>query len=213
LGLAEEIDQHRIFNKDTVKGIAISAEFLTKMFEIDREYKSRSTFKVGNYPDRLLNHLTRTDILTSMILFITCNASGVIRETSIHRIHKERVEPLISMTYQEFMISIHKFEQHNLLQIISDPILGKVSIKLNHFFQPVKEGDIHPKLHRYIVLHPMVLSNAFTGLSIDAWKLYFKYIWQASYRSIVRNFPFSKNIDKDTPLIFSGLKECLHKIQ
>ncbi|MFC0273763.1 hypothetical protein ACFFIX_20460 [Metabacillus herbersteinensis] len=197
--------------------VALSAEFLRALYNIELKYNSDITFPIveeGATRSRSLHHLTTCDIVTTIVLHVACNSIGQIRETNPHNLYTERLCKLFHdpITYQEFKISLKKLELNSLIEVVKNKYTKRYTIQLNHFFNKEKE-----RVERYVIAHPVVFSKGFTNLSISHIKLYFSLIWQQGNN---KEFKFSRVLDasdrieaKCSDVIMSDLKSMLHKQQ
>ncbi|QAS54799.1 hypothetical protein [Halobacillus litoralis] len=198
--------------------IAMSADFLKQLFNIEKRYEEGITYPIvndGSVRTRKLHHITMADIMTAIILNISCNTVGEIRETNPHNLYSERMEKLYQnpVTYQEFKNTLKKFELNELILVKKDKYTKRYTIRLNHFVD-----DESGKVGRYIMLPHFVFSHFFTDqLSVSHMKLYLALAWQQGNK---KKFMFTRVLDpndktpnKKDDIITSALKQLLHKQQ
>lgn len=200
------------FSKENVHRVLVSAAFMDQLFQNDQFYKNSPTFQHGSSSVKLY-HVTRSDILTAISLFISCNTVGEINEITYNRLFEQRIKPLYNkfLSYQEFVLSIHKFSELKLLKISQNPITKRYNLKINHFLQEGSDSSA-PVPERYISLHPFIFEERFLRQSIDYWKMYLRYIVQCNMTSSPRYYYF--NQDKEnyiSHLQSSDLRTFLNK--
>ncbi|PGT82210.1 hypothetical protein [Bacillus sp. AFS040349] len=196
--------------------VAFSSEFLRQLFNIELHYSLGETFSIveeGTIRTRKLHHLMTSDFITSIVLHVSCNTMGEIRETNPHNLYNERLCKLFQapITYQEFKHSLKKLELNNLIQVSKDPYTKRYHYKLNFF---VNENT--GKAERYVVAHPVIFTEAFTNLPVTHIKMYFALIWQQGNKSeflFTRVMDSKDQLENKSDIIFMDLKTLLHKQQ
>lgn len=204
------------FDVAKISGIVVSTDFLDALFDIEKKYhldKSYSLHKDEAHP-RKLHHVLKSDIITALALHLACNTAGVIREVTLHRLYQERVSKIFSMSFQEFLYSMKKFELNELIRKTENPYTNRITICINHFLNMEKTTE-KPIPHRYVTVHPdVILSKEFQKLSISHWKVYFGLIWRAgSKRYYNHRVLFDKVVEEGKSLHHGGLKQFLLKQQ
>ncbi|MCM3619721.1 hypothetical protein M3936_19305 [Sutcliffiella horikoshii] len=210
----DSISQYFSFEKSFVKGIIVPVEFIYQLMSVEKQYKLKETFtSTLSSRERRLHHVTKSDIMTALSLFVSCNASGVISEVTPHRLYKERVAHLFPLSFQEFYTSLEKFKHLSLINVDRNEYTKRISIAINYFINKEKslEGK-KPILHRYVVVHPIVFNQTFIKLPASAWKLYLVQLSRShkSYRTY--NFAEEKDV-AEKPIYQSSLKTLLLKQQ
>lgn len=195
-------------------GVAVSASFLINLFNLEKDYNDGQTFTIvknGKIRERYLSKVTRTDIITTIFLYATCNTNGCISDTTIHNLYKSRIHLFaVPISYSEFKHSLKKFEVQGLIDVRENMYTGRSTIQLNHFKQE------NGKLERYVILHPIVFTETFLTQSIDYWKLYLIALLQIQKSKqglgFFRKFDNKLSLDQEhTDFYKSGLKQLLHK--
>ncbi|NLP52188.1 hypothetical protein [Bacillus sp. RO1] len=214
LQIPDSISQYFSFEKTSVKGIIVPVEFIYELFSVEKQYNLKETFISSlSSRERRLHHVTKSDIMTALSLFVTCNASGVISEVTPHRLYKERVAHLFPLSFQEFYTSLEKFQHLSLIRVEKNEYTKRISIAINHFINKEKspEGK-KPILHRYVVVHPIVFNQKFIKMPVGSWKLYLLQLCR-SYKSY-RSYNFADvNVFTEKPVYHFSLKSLLLKQQ
>jgi hypothetical protein len=208
----DNLSEKEHFSKKNISKVLISVRFLDVLFEKDIDFRESPVFHYGRSSVKLY-HVTRSDILTTLALFISCNTVGEIKEITFNRLYEKRVKPLFGtyFSYQEFILSIHKFQELQLVELSHNSITKKTNIKINYFLQEGSNSSL-PRPERYVTLHPFVFEEEFLRQSIDIWKIYLRYVVQCNNNPSPRYYYF--NQPKENFISFlqsSDLLSFLHK--
>ncbi|MFE7064196.1 hypothetical protein ACFVAD_18865 [Sutcliffiella sp. NPDC057660] len=208
------ISKELSFNKDSVNGIIMSVDFLYEMFNVEKQFNKREKFLASLISrDRLLHHITKADILTALSLFISCNASGVLSEITVHRLYTERVKKLFPLSFQEFYTSLEKFDKLTLISKKKNEYTNRVTITINHYINKEKSEDgKRPVLNRFIVIHPFVFGDGFLSMSVSSWKLYLLQLCRSTKQYRSYNF-FETKLEQEQPVYKTDLQTLLLKKQ
>ncbi|KJD42955.1 hypothetical protein [Paenibacillus terrae] len=190
--------------------VKITSLFLTHLFDINMNFKSRMkfSFRAGGTL-RLKDHVTQADLQLLFILFRCCNAYGYLElsnRKAIYRQLEREFEAPISES--QFYASLEKFIHHDL--IVSEvSVDGPNRHKLNYFM-----NEKTSKIGHYVLFHPFVFTRSFHQLTLAEKKLIISAYAQASgnpNKVISRNLKQLNGNFKHAQ--FAGLLEFLHKSQ
>jgi hypothetical protein len=208
----DNLTENEHFFKENISKVLISVPFLDALFKKDIDFRKSPLFHYGRSSVKLY-HVTRSDILATIALFISCNTVGEIKEITINRLYEKRVKPLFGtyFSYQEFILSIHKFQELQLVELSSNSITKKTNIKINYFLQEGSNSSF-PRPERYVTLHPFIFEEEFLRQSIDIWKIYLRYIVQCNNNPNPRYYYFNQSKENFISFLQSSdLLSFLHK--
>jgi hypothetical protein len=151
------------------KPVICSVRFLQALLAIEESFEDRKIFhKRSDGQIRLMHHVTRADLQLFMTLQVGFNLEGKSEFVNRHMIYQQLVglyeDPIcVDQFYQSFA----KFVHVGLIHAEEEPISGDYIYTLVNYLEPDTQ-----KIGRFVLLHPLVFTAAFTSLPIAAQRLY-----------------------------------------
>ncbi|MDQ0896242.1 MULTISPECIES: hypothetical protein [unclassified Paenibacillus] len=151
--------------------IRLSVTFMQALFDIELQYDSGLTYRVGGEKTREyhLHHLTQSDLQLGIILQKCCNTAGRFHDlTALSNVYDKITEYFEEpVCLSQFYASFAKFRTLGLLRVEHDEGINTYSMELNHYRN--EETD---RIGNHMKAHPFIFSKAFTSLSLREQKLF-----------------------------------------
>lgn len=151
--------------------IRLSVTFMQALFDIELQYDSGLTYRVGgeNTREYHLHHLTQSDLQLAIILQKCCNTAGRFHDlTALSNVYDKITEYFEApVCLSQFYASLAKFRTLGLIHVEHDQGINTYSMELNHYRN--EETD---RIGNHMKAHPFIFSKTFTGLSLREQKLF-----------------------------------------
>jgi hypothetical protein len=163
--------------KDITKPVVVSTRFMNTLFKLiesdyaDKAQKYRFRSYFGERVGRLKNHITKADLQLATTIQVGFNTLGQLEFSNKHQIYlklKELYENIAACSKEQFYAAFEKFVEHGLILSTRDEFTGDEHFTLNHYLEP-ESG----KIGRFVLLHPVVFTQAFASMPICKQKLFY----------------------------------------
>ncbi|MDQ1914392.1 hypothetical protein RAC89_28865 [Paenibacillus sp. GD4] len=143
--------------------VSVDHSFLSDIFQLEKSYASDSVFLFRKHSHPLRKfHVTATTLRLVMTISRRFNTEGTLVGCPVHRLYKLMLDEYEQgCSKEQFYAEIHKFIE-----------LGLLSVSTNGIVEEWKLESYKRDSGRFILFHPVVFSQQFTGLPVAAQKLY-----------------------------------------